>query len=130
MDSRSTFRPRLWSASVETSWERASGDALEKWNRRHGLGGKLTDAVVADAVALGHGARRRYPELQAWEGALEAHVKDEWVSNGPVASPWSGVNAAVRHGWEHAGPLQGQQRWHGFTPVRGGQRPLRAPKGR
>lgn len=107
---RVPFRARWWTDLLSDAWSAQRDAVVHGWRAKSVDTRPLADDHAEDALALGFGGRRVYPAVAAWEGELEAHLRREWDSNGPVDCPWPRAAPAVRSGWEHGIAVAPSQR--------------------
>lgn len=99
---RAQFRARWWTDAMAEAWAVARGNLLRGWPLETPGERPLTPEHAEEAMAMGFGARRAHA-YDAWGAELEALLKREWQSNGPVDCSWARAAPTIRHGWEFGG---------------------------
>ncbi len=96
-----TRKPHWWDKANEISWNDVKSTLLEGWHSVKSEAKQAGQELQETALALGHGARSRFPKAVTWTKETEAELKRDWEAMHKEAeSSWEQVKDAVQHGWE------------------------------
>jgi hypothetical protein len=95
--------PQWWNDHIEAAWRRSRDAAVTDWSVRGDRSSPMDDAIVAHALAFGHGGRSAYSET--WD-AVQPQLRADWTRLGNVGpAAWDRIAHIVRHEWlRAAGP--------------------------
>jgi hypothetical protein len=97
--------PQWWNDHIEAAWRRSRDAAVTDWSVRGDRSSPMDDAIVAHALAFGHGGRSAYSGCETWD-AVQPQLRADWTRLGNVGpAAWDRIAHIVRHEWlRAAGP--------------------------